>query len=459
MFVVNDPYYGAVHHPDISLVAPIFHGDQLARLGRRRRAPGRHGRHEHWLDLGPRAGEAAGGPDDAADEADRPRAAPPGRLAADPEHDPPAADRRARPARLHRLERRRPRTAAGARRRVRPGHGHDGDGGADPLLGAPHARAAALASRTASSEHAAGSTTTGSRIGSTGSTSGSRSPTTRSSATSRSRRRSRPPTSTGRGRARRRGLRRRRAGPRRRDPVEPGDPRRGRGDRAARDDRQRAAAGGDGRRDDRRRLDGDDGHRHGGLEDARLLRRAARPLVGGYARDVRRAFHRRPQPARRGLRQPADRRADRRRRRLCGRRRDRPVRLSGGAEAAHRERRVERAARPVPVPVPRVLPRHRWRRHLPRRSRGRHGLDAPRGRAPAQCDHRPRRRGSRVLRPVRRLARSVQPADARLRHPDRRAPCRRGAAAPARVDHWRRSTSTGWAARCACSRPRSTSSS
>jgi N-methylhydantoinase B len=29
MFVVNDPYYGAVHHPDISLVAPIFHGDRL----------------------------------------------------------------------------------------------------------------------------------------------------------------------------------------------------------------------------------------------------------------------------------------------------------------------------------------------------------------------------------------------------------------------------------------------
>jgi N-methylhydantoinase B len=29
MFVVNDPYYGAVHHPDISLVTPIFHGDRL----------------------------------------------------------------------------------------------------------------------------------------------------------------------------------------------------------------------------------------------------------------------------------------------------------------------------------------------------------------------------------------------------------------------------------------------
>jgi N-methylhydantoinase B len=29
MFVVNDPYYGAVHHPDISLVAPIFHGERL----------------------------------------------------------------------------------------------------------------------------------------------------------------------------------------------------------------------------------------------------------------------------------------------------------------------------------------------------------------------------------------------------------------------------------------------
>jgi N-methylhydantoinase B len=29
MFVVNDPFYGAVHHPDVSLVAPIFHDDEL----------------------------------------------------------------------------------------------------------------------------------------------------------------------------------------------------------------------------------------------------------------------------------------------------------------------------------------------------------------------------------------------------------------------------------------------
>jgi N-methylhydantoinase B len=29
MFVVNDPFYGAVHHPDVSLVAPIFHGQEL----------------------------------------------------------------------------------------------------------------------------------------------------------------------------------------------------------------------------------------------------------------------------------------------------------------------------------------------------------------------------------------------------------------------------------------------
>jgi N-methylhydantoinase B len=29
MFVVNDPYYGAVHHPDVSVVAPIFHDDRL----------------------------------------------------------------------------------------------------------------------------------------------------------------------------------------------------------------------------------------------------------------------------------------------------------------------------------------------------------------------------------------------------------------------------------------------
>ena len=78
-----------------------------ARLGGRRCAPGRHGRHEHRLDLGPGAGEGAGGADDAADEADRPRAAAARRVAADPEHDPPAADRRARPPRVHRLEQRR----------------------------------------------------------------------------------------------------------------------------------------------------------------------------------------------------------------------------------------------------------------------------------------------------------------------------------------------------------------
>jgi N-methylhydantoinase B len=29
MFVVNDPYYGAVHHPDVSLVAPIHHAGKL----------------------------------------------------------------------------------------------------------------------------------------------------------------------------------------------------------------------------------------------------------------------------------------------------------------------------------------------------------------------------------------------------------------------------------------------
>ncbi|MFZ0044102.1 MAG: hydantoinase B/oxoprolinase family protein [Solirubrobacteraceae bacterium] len=29
MFVVNDPYYGAVHHPDVSLVAPIHHEDRV----------------------------------------------------------------------------------------------------------------------------------------------------------------------------------------------------------------------------------------------------------------------------------------------------------------------------------------------------------------------------------------------------------------------------------------------
>jgi N-methylhydantoinase B len=29
MFVCNDPYYGAVHHPDVTIVAPIFHGGRL----------------------------------------------------------------------------------------------------------------------------------------------------------------------------------------------------------------------------------------------------------------------------------------------------------------------------------------------------------------------------------------------------------------------------------------------
>ena len=132
-----------------------------------------------------------------------------------------------------------------------------------------------------------------------------------------------------------------------------------------------------------------------------------------HARDVRGAVLGRPQPARRGLRQPADRRADRRRRRVCGRGRDRPVRRARRAEAAHRERRVERAARAVAVPLPRVLPGHGRRRHVPRRPRGRHGVDAARGRAAPQRDHRARRRGAGVVRPVRRLARRLQPADGR----------------------------------------------
>jgi N-methylhydantoinase B len=29
MFITNDPYYGAVHHPDVTLLAPIFHDDTL----------------------------------------------------------------------------------------------------------------------------------------------------------------------------------------------------------------------------------------------------------------------------------------------------------------------------------------------------------------------------------------------------------------------------------------------
>lgn len=91
MFVVNDPFYGAVHHPDVSLVAPIFHGDELIAWA---------GVAAHQVDMGgmsvgsifARAREAAGGADDAADQADRARAPARRRLAADPQHDPAAPD-------------------------------------------------------------------------------------------------------------------------------------------------------------------------------------------------------------------------------------------------------------------------------------------------------------------------------------------------------------------------------
>ena len=72
------------------------------------------------------------------------------------------------------------------------------------------------------------------------------------------------------------------------------------------------------------------------LEAARGLADAAAALVRGHARDVRGALLRRPEPARRAVRHAADRRADRRRRRLRDRGRDRPVGRARRAAAAHR---------------------------------------------------------------------------------------------------------------------------
>ena len=139
------------------------------------------------------------------------------------------------------------------------------------------------------------------------------------------------------------------------------------------------------------------------------------PLLRHHPRDVRGAVQRGSQPARRALRDPAHRPADRRWRRERRRRWDRPVGRARGAAPTYRQRRDQRAPRPDAVPVPHLLPRHRRRRDVPRRPGRGHGLDAPRGRAAAQLAHLPRRRGAGVLRPVRRLARRLQPPADRAR--------------------------------------------
>ena len=67
MYIVNDPYKGAVHHPDVTIMAPLFFRGATGCLGRCDRAPGGYGRHGRRFRLGAGHGKTAGRPDDAAD--------------------------------------------------------------------------------------------------------------------------------------------------------------------------------------------------------------------------------------------------------------------------------------------------------------------------------------------------------------------------------------------------------
>ena len=51
-WILNDPYRGGTHLPDITLISPVFAGGELIGLRREPRAPRRRGR--------PRAGKHAG---------------------------------------------------------------------------------------------------------------------------------------------------------------------------------------------------------------------------------------------------------------------------------------------------------------------------------------------------------------------------------------------------------------
>ena len=117
MFAVNDPYYGAVHHPDISVVAPIHHEGRLIAWAGVADCFGQMlqwGTTEDRIELARRgldAAQRAIAIDPRLAEAHKaqalvlrfmPRAggrralrcAAPRCVAADPQHDPPAADGR-----------------------------------------------------------------------------------------------------------------------------------------------------------------------------------------------------------------------------------------------------------------------------------------------------------------------------------------------------------------------------
>ena len=310
------------------------------------------------------------------------------RLAADPEHDAPAADRRARPARLHRLERGRAAAAARARRQLR--RSTRSQPAMEELIRYSERR---MRERLRSLPDGVFRTRgfldhdgDANRVYRVDVRLEKRGDTLRFDIASRRRRRP-DYINCIEGALVGGGLRRHRADPRRRDPLEPRDPERDRGDRAARADRQRAAAGGDRRGDDRGRLD-DHERRHAvskllAFSDDCAATRAAvthgtfAALFGGD-----RNQHGEPygtqlidaQIGGGGACAVAD-----------------GIDQSGAlgrAAAAHRQRRDQRAARADAVSVPLLLPGHRRRRHVPRRPRGRHRLDAARRRAAAQLADR-----------------------------------------------------------------------
>ena len=69
VILVNDPFIGGSHLPDVMVIAPVFHRRRAHRLCRDARAPGRHRRHGARLDARAFAGDLPGRPDHPAGEA------------------------------------------------------------------------------------------------------------------------------------------------------------------------------------------------------------------------------------------------------------------------------------------------------------------------------------------------------------------------------------------------------
>ena len=99
------PIKARVHHPDVSIMAPLFFEGRLVAWAGVTAHQVDMGRHGSGIRFGASHRKTAGRADDAAYAHHRKRQLTQGCLAHDHEHDPPATNGRAGPERFHRLQR------------------------------------------------------------------------------------------------------------------------------------------------------------------------------------------------------------------------------------------------------------------------------------------------------------------------------------------------------------------